>query len=308
MKIGLFVDAFASIGKEQEDEYQEIEQAFRDAYPEETNLIFKRDMQPHNLKNNPVDVYLFDFGGLCYTDFSGSFRMSFASEIVKQLKDLPNTLFIPYSKMTRDYVHDAMEELFPGIQAPNMILPSDAKDDDWAFNPIIEATKKWKNTLTGTGSPISTFFEPDASFFPWLVEYLKGRAVVEIGCGNCRMIRRMHLHKIKAMGIDPLFDIKNHPDLGNACLNQTGQECRAIRTKQKMVVLFCRPCHNGFVEETCEQVGPNAEILYISLPKNVEEDLPPPWVATELPDVPGLTGGEKVYTVKKMPPNGDRGS
>lgn len=296
MKIGLFVDPFAAIGTTQEEEYAEIENQFREAYPD-TQLIFKRDMQPYNLKNNPVDIYLFDFGGLCYVDHSGSQRMDFSRIILEQVKELPNTLFLPYSKMTRDYVNDAMDEYFPGLLAPNVILPS---KDHWDNTPILEATIKWKNTLTGTGSPVSTFFEPGDSFFSWFVEYLKGRPVVEIGCGNCRMIRRMHYYGIKAMGIDPVFDVRHHPDLSSACLNQTGQECRAIRTKQSMVVLFCRPCHNGFVQETCKKVGPNAEIIYISLPKNVDVDFEPPWVATEIPGVPGLIGGEKVYTVKKV--------
>ena len=69
-RVWLYTDEFATIGRTQEDEYKEIESRLVDLLPG-LNLKFERDKRPHDLSNGSADVYVFDIGGMCYSDLSG---------------------------------------------------------------------------------------------------------------------------------------------------------------------------------------------------------------------------------------------
>lgn len=125
MQVWLYVDQFATIDSSSEEEYAELEELFRQTFPGHA-LTFTRDMLPHMLANACPDVYLFDIGGLCYTDYSGGVRINFCKDVIAQVKDHPNTLFIPWSSMTMSYTRDAAEELLPELmKEPNFYVTED---------------------------------------------------------------------------------------------------------------------------------------------------------------------------------------
>lgn len=293
MRVGLFVDNFACIGKTPEEEYDEIEAAFQEELPK-TKFHFVRNVQPNALSNSSFDVYLFDFGGLCYSDPSGGFRMSLAREITKQVEERPNTLFIPYSKMTRDYQKIAADDAFGDFSPPNLWR---ADKDNWETRPIQEALRQWEASKREAAT-CTTFFDPKPEFFPWLKKVAGELPVFDVGCGNGRLIRRLQHYGFKAAGADPLFDPKQHRDLANCVFPKEAERIDWLK-RQAMCVLFCRPCHSGFVEDVIQGLHPDSIVLYFSKPENLRTDIPTKWEA-EVLDCPGLVV-ETGYRIHRQP-------
>lgn len=91
----------------QEMEYEEVEKYFREGFPGE-EIRFSRGKLPHDLSNASPDFYVFDIGGM---DMGGTGRGRFCNEVVRQLADHPNTLFVPWSAFTHRYAEGAIQEL-----------------------------------------------------------------------------------------------------------------------------------------------------------------------------------------------------
>jgi hypothetical protein len=109
-----------------EEEYVEVEGLLTDWLAGRT-LRFTRDVLPYRLANGVCDLYLFDMGGLCRVDFSGDRCTTLAREVLRQSRDHPSTLFVPWSTMTRDYVRLALQEALPEWEDPDAVLPADSE-------------------------------------------------------------------------------------------------------------------------------------------------------------------------------------
>lgn len=93
-------------------EYVEIEELFAKTFPAE-QIQFQRDVMPHSLKNAGPDFYVFDIGGM---DFGGSNarRRMFSNELARQVREHPDTTFVPWSAFTHRYAEGALEEMLLG--------------------------------------------------------------------------------------------------------------------------------------------------------------------------------------------------
>jgi hypothetical protein len=138
----MYVDPFASMDSSPEAEYAEYEQFFRDLLPG-VALQFQRDVLFTQLANGRPDVYLFDIGGMCMTDYSGQQRFNWCHEVARQVEDHPNTLFLPWSEFTIRHWGDAVKEFLPKLrEAPNVVLFT-PKYDDAADKPFLDKIRKW---------------------------------------------------------------------------------------------------------------------------------------------------------------------
>ena len=119
------------------------------------------------------------------------------------------------------------------------------------------------------------FFEPDQKMLEWLKNYANGRLIIDIGCGTGHIIRELHKIKTKVIGIDPHMDVtKFHEEnlkqgigLINVMLREA-QHCDLAKLPNCLLI-FCRPCHSDFVEETIKVMHPTSEALYITVPRNL---------------------------------------
>lgn len=107
--IGIYVDEYATECSSQDREVREIKHYLKQISPDAT-VIF---VEPKDLnKYHNLDCYLFDFGGFCYIDWSGSMREMISKDILQYVEMYPNTLFVPISQMTNRFFADiAHEEL-----------------------------------------------------------------------------------------------------------------------------------------------------------------------------------------------------
>jgi hypothetical protein len=96
MRIGMCLDFMGCGEMTQDDEYTEIEKQFCKILGKKCSFV--RDMYPHLLSNDMVDIYVFDFGGMmpgCQDTIDSHVR-----ELIKQIEDHPNTLFVIWSDFT----------------------------------------------------------------------------------------------------------------------------------------------------------------------------------------------------------------
>lgn len=117
------------------------------------------------------------------------------------------------------------------------------------------------------------FFEPSSRFLDWLAKYAAGRIVIDVGCGEGHIVRALGERGVKALGIDPMWEqTPDNVDLINRIIPLQAENVTCLGMKNALV-LFCRPCHSGFVEAAINRVHHTSEVLYISKPTNVVMDL-----------------------------------
>lgn len=160
MTVWMFLDPFASMVAEdeaktwneenpdkppkdaQDVEYERIEATFREGFPDEKDILFSRGKGFLDLKNGCPDFYVWDIGGMCYTDYSGHGRSGFSRGVVEQLKDHPDTWFVPWSAFTFRYVEGALAEEYgedvqiDGRLPPNILI----LDEKEMYKGVLEET------------------------------------------------------------------------------------------------------------------------------------------------------------------------
>lgn len=118
------------------------------------------------------------------------------------------------------------------------------------------------------------FFQPNQEMLSWLKNYANGRLIIDVGCGTGHVIRELHKLKTKVIGIDPYIDLLNFTQenmrLGLGLINVMPREAQKcdLAKMPNCLLLFCRPCHSNFVEETLKIMHPTSEALYITVGKN----------------------------------------
>lgn len=128
MKIYVYVDWMGGMFETPEEEYEQIKIQLELAL-ETDKFIYKTEIPPWKLENEKVDVYIIDFGGLL-PGSEDSIR-SIYRELIKQIEEKPNTLFILWSHFTCEWYADVMEEVAPDLKGFNVIKRPPSKGEDY---------------------------------------------------------------------------------------------------------------------------------------------------------------------------------
>lgn len=131
-----------------------------------------------------------------------------------------------------------------------------------------------------TGS--MTFFRPDQKFINWLVEYAEDRVVIDVGCGSGHITRMMAEKGAKMVGIDPYLSMNTMANIQMDMMsngfsahmlswNIEDKMTQGLFKGQgnKVLLMYCRPCHSRFVENGIRLADDDTEILYITKPSVV---------------------------------------
>ncbi len=135
IKVCMLVD-FMAIPTE-DDEYTEIECLIKDIL--ECEISFERGVYPHELSNKKVDIYVIDYGGVlpgCESMIASHFR-----ELVNQVENKQNTLFIIWTTMTLNWYMEIIKKDNPELQHPNVIFREERYFTDIDY--WIKQVKKW---------------------------------------------------------------------------------------------------------------------------------------------------------------------
>ena len=134
MKICICVDPMSSsiFDYDVDKEYEEIKKEFVERF-HGIELEFETQVMPHHLDNKPLDVYVFDYGGMmpgCEDLIKSLFR-----EFIKQAEDHPNTAFVLFSNFSERWYKEMIEADFSQYvenKQHNVIfkVSLDREDDD----------------------------------------------------------------------------------------------------------------------------------------------------------------------------------
>jgi len=152
------------------------------------------------------------------------------------------------------------------------------------------------------------FFEPDVDFLKWIKDYAKGRLIVDCGAGEGHITRELFKLGAKVVAFEPNGDYMKFQEenikqrLGMIQYIMADCTTSKITSMPNLLLLFARPCHSNFVEQTIKHMHPSSEVMYITKPDNWEDydDL---GVyrdnAVEIKHKGSSKEGEKVWSVKK---------
>lgn len=128
IKVWALVDCMGSLGKSDEEEYQEIRSDIEAVHG--MKVAFKTGKHPWMLAQQKVDAYIIDYGGLLPGSDDG-IRSTYRS-LLEQIQEKPNTLFVLYSAFTQRWYLGVMEATAPELKAPNVLYRNDDDfEDKW---------------------------------------------------------------------------------------------------------------------------------------------------------------------------------
>ena len=118
MKVYALVDFMGTGQQSQEEEYEQIKKDMSSIIG--PNFIYKTEIYPHELKNDPVDFYIMDWGGLL--PGAEMTTMSLYRSLLEQIENKPNTLFIIWSLFTNRWYKEAIENSDYNIEGFNVVF------------------------------------------------------------------------------------------------------------------------------------------------------------------------------------------
>jgi len=293
----ILVDPFASsLHTEEEEIANLIEDYTRVLKPAKLDFYQIHHMGEVKPK---TDLILFDYGGMSI----GNDMMEHQSrDVVRWAKDNPSSLVMVVSLFTYDHAVRHLIESELGLQAPHSYaveyeggvqevhniavqVISDEKHygiPDWFYTWATESKqKKLLQNMTfaeayGSGAatekllPGHKFFIPTASFITNMVKLFKGKNIFDVGAG-CGHVAQS-LEKTKKFKNVAALDLLGREDQEFPVYKC---DARSFPYPEDSVMIFCRPCHGRFVEDTIRQAQTRKAfaVVYAGLSKNKASDL-----------------------------------
>lgn len=128
-----------------------------------------------------------------------------------------------------------------------------------------------------------TFFKPNTQLVKSILDYANGRLIIDAGCGKkFPLVKQLVAAGAKQiLGVDKEIDMNGlmlfrmmnmEPEKSIHILEGSIQSFKALyeTDKKDVLLIFARPCHSTFVQETLRLKHPTIEALYITKPENLE--------------------------------------
>lgn len=143
--------------------------------------------------------------------------------------------------------------------------------------------------------PSQRFFEPNEKFTEWVIANLKNHVIYDIGAGNGHVSKLLMSLGIMVYPID--IHNREDPEYPVVISDATVNSYIPLS-----VIMFCRPNHSGFVEETITQALKHeaSMIIYISKPINRHNDLGKYYRKSFLQVKKVGQDGESLYTISDI--------
>ena len=118
------------------------------------------------------------------------------------------------------------------------------------------------------GLPVIKFFEPNAKFFELMNKYPDDLTIYDVGAGVGHVSKELQEKGKQVVALD-MFprDYSYFP--------VTIADAERYYYDMNSILMFCRPCHGYFVENSINRsvMFGVKQIIYVGLYKNVEDDL-----------------------------------
>lgn len=129
----------------------------------------------------------------------------------------------------------------------------------------------------------SVFFKPNTELVKWLIEYAGDRIIIDAGSGEKFLLSQQLIKNgaKRVLAVDPYIDYNDYMlwrqlNMGNMDIsfhifqNEIQDMKDILNNKyQDILLIFARPCHSNWVEETLNLKSDKVEALYITVPENM---------------------------------------
>lgn len=174
-----------------------------------------------------------------------------------------------------DYLHNAPHNRGKSYAEENIL--------EEGFNPESRSMLQSEGTRNFANKPDVLFFRPNNTMIEWIAKYAGDRVIIDVGCGSARLTTALADQGCKVVGIDPFLDDDNVEALVMSRMNAGKSMIQLLPKKiedmkalfvgagDKVLLMFARPCHSDFVYNTLNMKDESTEVLYITVPKNLEK-------------------------------------
>jgi hypothetical protein len=116
--------------------------------------------------------------------------------------------------------------------------------------------------------PSTVFFQPTEGFIEWLIEYARGRPIIDCGSGVGRLSNILDKKGITVLALDNIIP-KNVEYYRTIPMDTTD-----FNYPKSCLPIIARPSHGRWVSDTILQALRTVEeVIYIGLPENEHMDL-----------------------------------
>jgi len=127
------------------------------------------------------------------------------------------------------------------------------------------------------------FFYPSDAFVSWLVEYAGDRLIIDAGCGEGLLTRKiLDAGHENVLAIDPRWpdvamiyqsEIDGSDEIKLPSNHVVSLEAQHFANHRHPLLMVCaRPSHGGWVSELVDLKADHIEVLYIGKPSNISRD------------------------------------
>jgi hypothetical protein len=152
------------------------------------------------------------------------------------------------------------------------------------------------------------FFDPAPAWYDWCAARAGDRVVFDVGAGECHVTLELRRRGVKAVGVEPLLHtyydqatVLRDVNLAASVFPCEAERLPLLRETHEALVLFCRPCHSGFVMRTVRLLHPTAEPVYVGLAENVARDVDLPSYRLTSLGAPRGPEGEYTWGIVRRP-------
>jgi hypothetical protein len=155
---------------------------------------------------------------------------------------------------------------------------------DTILDEILQSQGKLNGTRDFMGKDYALeFFQPDNTYVEWIRDYAAGRVIIDVGTGGGRLTHYLQSVGAKVVGIEPFFNMDKLSEYnrwaimnGHSMVQILGkkiEDCGSLikGQKNKILLLFARPCHSDFLVNTLNMKDSETEVIYITTPQVVEK-------------------------------------
>jgi len=124
-----FTDKGGTMGKTQQQEYDDIYKSLQEIVYPDVDLDFRRDISPFALSQMSYDIYIFDYGGALVSGDEEYIIGNYYRPLLKCIEDNPSKLFLIWSSYTQLWYTRLIEDESPELKTFNVIT-MEWRDDE----------------------------------------------------------------------------------------------------------------------------------------------------------------------------------
>ncbi len=140
-----FTDKGGTMGKTQQQEYDDIQKSLQEIVYPDVDLEFHQDVPPTMLSQTSYDIYIFDYGGALVSGDEEYIIGNMYRPLLKCIENNPSKLFLIWSSYTQLWYTRLIEDECPELKTFNVITMEWRNDEIKKAREFFELTAEFSS-------------------------------------------------------------------------------------------------------------------------------------------------------------------